>query len=109
MQNKKQYACYIRHNLYGEEGRATTNAQRDANLLHVQQRGGVVVAEYADEGISGASLNRSGFQKLLEAAKKGAFNVIAVTHASRIARGPEFLPACQQLEEEGVAVETSQE
>ncbi len=88
---------------------STIDSQRDANTLYVADRGRVVVGEYVDDGISGTTLKRPGFRRMMENACKGTFDVLVVTYMSRLARGTKFWVAYHQLEDENVSIETSEE
>ena len=106
----KQYAIYLRSAVNAKTGTLDKiTLQRNVNTLYVAERGGVVVGEYADDGASGATLERPGLQRLLEDAKIGRFDGVVVTEVSRLARGPKLREACKQLEEAGVLLKTSQQ
>ena len=54
---------------------------------HAKRQGWTVTEVYADEAISGASMHgRVGLQCLLDAANRGAFNVILLEHIDRLSR-----------------------
>ena len=49
-------------------------------------RGWVVAAEYSDEGISGSRESRPGLDRMLEDARRGKFDVVAVWKLDRLGR-----------------------
>ena len=108
---QKRYGSALRcsHDDKKKGDYSTIDSQRDANTLYVAERGGVIVGEYVDDGISGTTLKRPGFRRLMEDARKGVFDVVVVTYMSRLARGTKFWVAYHQLEDENVSIETSQE
>ncbi len=57
----------------------------------------MLVGTYADRGISGASNLRPGYQKLLDGARKGEFDVILVEALDRISRDQEHIAAFFKL------------
>lgn len=60
---------------------------------------------YEDNGYSGATLNRPGFQRLLADAKAGKFQVIVVYKIDRISRSlRDFVNLVAELEKYGVAI-----
>ena len=64
---------------------------------------------YKDEGISGTTLKRKGFQRLLADAQAGEFDVVVCTYMSRLGRGDTFTVAEYLLKEAGVKVEMVKE
>lgn len=61
-------------------------AQRESIERYAEAQGLEVAAWYADEGISGATLDRPGLQDLMAAAAEGAFDVVLVAKLDRVAR-----------------------
>ena len=58
----KQYAIYLRSAVNVKTGTlGKITLQHNANTLYVAERGGVVVGEYVDDGITGTTLKRLGF------------------------------------------------
>jgi site-specific DNA recombinase len=53
---------------------------------YAELQGFAIVAEYADAAVSGASTLRPGYQGLLEAARKGAFNIVLAEALDRLSR-----------------------
>ena len=57
----------------------------------------LLVATYADRGMSGASNLRPGYQNLLEAARKGEFDVVLVEALDRVSRDQEHIASFFKL------------
>lgn len=57
----------------------------------------LLVATYADRGMSGASNLRPGYQKLLEAARKDEFDIVLVEALDRISRDQEHIASFFKL------------
>ena len=110
-EKQKRYALLLRcSNDDKKKGDySTIDSQRDANTLYVAERGGIVVGEYVDDGVTGTTLKRPGFRRMMEDARQDLFDVVVVTYMSRLARGTKFWVAYHQLEDENIAIETSQE
>lgn len=58
-------------------------------LSVIEREGWELVGKYSDEAMSGANADRSGYQALLEAAKRKDFDVIVVDEVSRLWRDQE--------------------
>lgn len=56
-------------------------------------RGGKVVEVFTDTAISGATRGRPGYDALLSATRRGAFDIVLFEHLDRLGRGLEFLMA----------------
>ena len=69
-----------------------------------QKNGHTLVRIYADEGISGTKIkNRKEFLRLLEGAKTGAFDLVAVKDISRFARNTvDLLQSTRALKARGI-------
>jgi len=66
-----------------------------------------VVARFTDEGVSGGTANRPGYQALLAAARSGAIEVIVAEDSSRLWRNlAEQSPREAELKDLGVAIVT---
>jgi len=83
---------------------STTDVQDGLNRENILSRGGVIVGGYKDEGVSGTTLKRKGFQQMLVDAQAGKFDAVIVTYMSRLERGDMFTVAEYQLKEAGVRV-----
>jgi site-specific DNA recombinase len=67
-----------------------------------------IVARYADEAISGGTVERPGYQALLSAARVGSFDVIVAEDISRLWRNrAEFGPRSAELEDLGCQLVTA--
>ena len=88
---------------------STTDVQRGLNEQHVSAQGGVIAGTYKDEGISGTTLKRPDWKRLLSDAQAGRFDVVLVTYMSRLGRGEVFTVAEYLLKEAGVKVEMVKE
>lgn len=67
------------------------------------REGLAVVARYSDEGISGGTTQRPGYQQLLAGARSGAFEVVVAEDLSRLWRSrAEFGPRSAEFEDLGV-------
>ena len=79
--------------------RFSTDLQRDASIVdqlrncraHAERSGWNVVETYSDRAISGASLLRPGFQKLLDDARGGRFDVVVAEALDRLSRDQEHI------------------
>ena len=71
-----------------------------------KQRGWHLDSVYADEGISGAKIERrTNFQKMVNDAKEGKFEVIIFTKLSRFARNArEYMNLSYDLEKHGISL-----
>lgn len=72
-----------------------------------EERGWIVVAEYADKGISGGTVQRTQFQAMLKRAlsKEKPFDLVLMRDASRFGRGDEDPAVRAKLREAGVSVD----
>ncbi|MGZ9107260.1 MAG: recombinase family protein [Micavibrio sp.] len=83
----KRYALYAR---YSSDYQNPLSVQDQLFQCRrwVESQGGMVAGEYFDEAITGAFDNRPGFQKLIEDAKCGRFDVIVAEGLDRLSRDP---------------------
>lgn len=74
--------------LYGRISTSDQRADLQLDGLHklAAQRGWVVAGEYIDEGVSGTKDRRPQLDRLMQDARKGRFNVVAVWRFDRFAR-----------------------
>lgn len=81
-------AAYLRVSTDGQTGEDKFGlaSQREAIESYAKREGYEIVRWYADEGISGATLDRPGLQQLLADATVGAFAVVIVAKMDRLAR-----------------------
>jgi DNA invertase Pin-like site-specific DNA recombinase len=101
-------AIYARVSL--EDGRQTVENQRQQLAGFCERMGWEVVAEFHDNR-SGKSLDRPGFNRMMEAASRKEFDVLAFWDLSRLSRGGvmEVLTVLQQLKGWGVPYRSLQE
>lgn len=106
-----RYATYLRCSTDDQKhGDFTTiDTQRELNVKHVCERGGILVKEYADEGRSGTNLKRPGWQELVRDAEADLFDAVCATYMSRIARGEAYHIAEYLLSESDVKIELIRE
>jgi site-specific DNA recombinase len=76
------YARYSSDN----QSEASIDDQVRVCRRYAELQGFTVIAEYEDAGISGASTLRPGYQKLLEDARKGAFDIVLAEGLDRLSR-----------------------
>ena len=85
----------LRVGLYGRV--STTGHDQDVGLQLEElrqvaaQRGWVIVDEYVDEGISGSKESRPGLDQMMEDARAGKLNVVAVWKLDRLGRSLQHL------------------
>jgi site-specific DNA recombinase len=91
--------------------RFSTDKQREASIEDqfrecervASREGMTVVARFSDEGVSGGTTNRKGYQKLLAAARLREFDVLITEDIDRLWRNrAEFGPRSAELEDLGV-------
>ncbi len=106
-----RYAVYARCSSDDQAHRdfSTVDVQEGLNGEHIRGRGGLFAGSYRDEGVSGTTLKRKGFQRMLADAQAGKFDAVVVTYMSRLGRGDMFTVAEYLLKEAGVKVETVKE
>lgn len=68
-----------------KESNSITN-QRKILTAYAEEHGFKVIDEYIDDGVSGTSFHRPGFDRMIEDAKAGKINVIIVKDLSRLGR-----------------------
>ena len=105
---KWKVAMYCRVANYNAE---SMEMQRETVTLHAVERGYAKerddIRVYADNGASGANLDRSGFSEMMESIAKGETDTVIVKSLDRISR--DFLITDKWLDkmrESGVAVKT---
>ena len=95
--------------------RYSTDLQREASIedqvricrQRIDREGWRLVATYSDAATSGASRLRPGYQKLLEGARAGAFDVVVAEALDRLSRDQEDVAALyKQLRFRGVRILT---
>jgi site-specific DNA recombinase len=106
-----RYATYSRCSTDDQKHNdfSTTDVQRDLNAQHVHEKGGVLIGAYQDDGISGTTLKRPDWNRLLADAQANKFDAVVVTYMSRLGRGNAFVNAEYELGKCGVRVEMAKE
>lgn len=85
MSKQTPVAVYYRRSTRKQED--SIEAQKAVVTRHAKEKGYKIVAEYQDDGISGAKTEaRSGFQAMLTDAAKGAFRLVLVRDMDRFSR-----------------------
>lgn len=85
-------------------------AQETACERLAQERGWEITARYTDPGASARTVDRPGFQQMLEDALSGRFDVIIVHKLDRFSRSvTDVLLALQELEKRGIALVSATE
>ena len=79
-------AIYARVSTDAQEARGTIGSQLALLRERVAREGHELVAEYTDEGLSGARLDRPGLDALRDAAEAGCFEGVWCLSADRLAR-----------------------
>ena len=102
----RRMAAYCRVSTDKEEQLSSLENQREFFAQYAKKQGDILVKLYADEGISGKSMNkRDAFLQMLEDSKTGRFDYVAVKDVSRFARNTsDFLYGIRRLKENGVDV-----
>lgn len=97
-------AAYCRVSTDKEEQLQSLEAQKKFFSDFAAKNSHVLVKLYADEGISGTSLRRRNeFNRLIEDAKRGLFDLVAVKDVSRMARNTvDFLQSIRTLKSMGI-------
>ena len=88
---------------------STTDVQEGLNRQYIEKKNGLFAGAYKDEGISGTTLRRKDWPRLLNDAQAGKFDIVVVTYMSRLGRGDMFTVAEYLLKEAGVKVEMVKE
>lgn len=106
-----RYATYSRcsNDDQAHKDFSTIDVQRALNEQYVQAKGGRLAGGYQDEGISGTTLARPGWKRMLADAQAGLFDAVVITYMSRLGRGDTCTVAEYLLKEAGVKVEMVKE
>ena len=83
-------AIYARVSTESQEARGTIGSQVEVLRKRVAEEGHELVAEYCDDGFSGAKLDRPGLDALRDAAEAGQLDTVWCLSPDRLARMPEF-------------------
>lgn len=97
-------AAYCRVSTEKEEQLDSLEHQKEFFLEYAQKNGHELFRLYADEGISGTSLKkRTEFQRLMNDAQMGLFEMVVVKDISRVARNTvDFLQSIRKLKTMGI-------
>ena len=99
-------ALYARVSTELQEKEATIQSQLEALRKYAQDKGYEVVAEYCDEGYSGATLVRPGLDRLRDILGQGDFELLLVHSPDRLARKALYQGILlEELQKAGVRVE----
>jgi site-specific DNA recombinase len=79
-------AIYARVSTESQEARGTIGSQLDVLRKRVAEEGHELVAEYCDDGCSGAQLDRPGLDALRDAAEAGQLDAVWCLSPDRLAR-----------------------
>ena len=88
----KRAAIYARYSSDLQSDASIEDQVRLAERL-IADRGWELTQTYTDHGMSGASLIRPGYQKLLEDARSGAFEAVVAESIDRLSRDQEHIAA----------------
>ncbi|MEO9629637.1 MAG: recombinase family protein [Sulfitobacter sp.] len=99
-------ATYARYSTDMQSDASIEDQQRICHRL-IADRGWVVAQEYFDAAISGASLQRPGYQNLLDDARTGRFDVVVAEGLDRISRDQEHISGFfKQMQYRGIRIVT---
>ena len=79
-------ALYARVSSESQEARGTIGSQLEALRARIAAEGHELVAEFCDDGYSGARLDRPGLDTLRDQAEAGAFEAVWCLSPDRLAR-----------------------
>lgn len=83
------------------------DAQQRAIYKYMAEKGYSPIGDYTDEALTGTNTDRPGFQKMIEDAKKGLFDVVIVHKMDRFSRNVyDTLDVQNQLLRYGVRIES---
>ncbi|UXW85094.1 recombinase family protein [Microbacterium azadirachtae] len=103
-------ATYRRVSTEGQKDNTSLPEQRRKTREEAERRGWEVVAEYADEGITGTDANRPAWREMLRDAEAGKFDVLIVLNTKRFARKSwHAIKEMENLLELGVSLVSLQE
>src|SRR5215211_4141290 len=79
-------ALYARVSSESQEARGTIGSQLEVLRARIATEGHELIAEFCDDGYSGARLNRPGLDALRDQAEAGAFDAVSCLSPDRLAR-----------------------
>lgn len=99
-------AIYARGSTDLQEREQTVLSQLEALWTYLQERGYVLIAEYVDEGYSGATLDRPGLDRLRDALRTEEMDVVVFHSPDRLARKAAYQGlVLEEMEKAGVRAE----
>ncbi len=99
-------AIYARVSTDLQEREHTVLSQLEALRTYLKKRGYVLIAEYVDEGYSGATLDRPGLDRLRDALRVGDMDVVVFHSPDRLARKAVYQGlVLEEMEKAGVRAE----
>ena len=99
-------ATYARYSTDRQSNASIGDQQRICQRL-IDDRGWIFAQEYSDAAISGASLQRPGYQQLLDDARNGFFDVVVAEGLDRISRDQEHISGFfKQMQYRGIRIVT---
>src|SRR5256885_4752972 len=98
-------AIYARVSSESQQARGTIGSQLEVLRARIRSEGHELVAEFCDDGYSGARLDRPGLDALRDQAEAGAFDAIWCLSPDRLARAYAYqVLILDELEQFGVRV-----
>ena len=85
-QHRTSVALYARVSTNRQEQEATIQSQLEALRSYANDKGYQIVAEYVDDGYSGATLERPDLDRLREALRYSEFEIVLFSSPDRLAR-----------------------
>jgi site-specific DNA recombinase len=99
-------ATYARYSTDMQSSASIEDQQRICHRL-IADRGWTVAQDYSDAAISGASLQRPGYLRMLEDARNGSFDVVVAEGLDRISRDQEHISGFfKQMQYRGIRIVT---
>ena len=99
-------AIYARVSTDLQEREQTVQSQLEALRTYLKERGYVLIAEYVDEGYSGATLDRPGLDRLRDALRAEEMDVVVFHSPDRLARKAVYQGlVLEEMEKAGVRAE----
>ncbi|WP_295014712.1 recombinase family protein [uncultured Microbacterium sp.] len=103
--SKTRAATYRRVSSEGQRDNTSLPEQKRLTRAEAERRDWEIVAEYADEGISGKLEDRPGWQQMLRDAKDGKFDALIVLNVKRFSRNSAHaIQQANNLHELGVSI-----
>ena len=99
-------ATYAR---YSTDMQSSASIEDQLRICHrmIADRGWIAAQDYSDAAISGASLQRPGYQRMLDDARHGVFDVVIAEGLDRISRDQEHISGFfKQMQYRGIRIVT---